>query len=63
MQGKCKFYNEQKGFGFLVNSETGLEYFVHATGLIDKIRENDDVNFETTQGKKGEMAINVKLYN
>lgn len=61
MQGSVKFYNEQKGFGFIKENETGEEYFVHATGLIDKIRQDDDVDFEITKGKKGMNAIEVKV--
>ncbi len=59
--GRCKFFNEAKGFGFLVENETGKEYFVHATGLVDRIQENDEVTFELTEGKKGLNAIDVKL--
>ncbi|MBK7212706.1 MAG: cold shock domain-containing protein [Bacteroidales bacterium] len=59
-QGKVKFFNESKGFGFIKDDETGTEYFVHVTGLIDKIRENDDVSFELKEGKKGLNAVNVK---
>ena len=59
--GSCKFYNDAKGFGFLVDDETKEEFFVHATGLQDKIYENDRVSFELTQGKKGLNAINVKV--
>ena len=57
--GTVKFYNEAKGFGF-IKDESGQEVFVHATGLIDKIRENDTVTFEVAEGKKGLNAINVK---
>jgi cold shock protein len=59
--GKVKFFNETKGFGFIKDSETNEEYFVHVTGLIDEIRENDDVTFEVKEGKKGLNAVNVKL--
>ena len=58
--GKVKFFNETKGFGFIRDNETGKEVFVHATGLIDKIRENDEVTYEMSDGKKGPNAINVK---
>ena len=58
--GTVKFFNEAKGFGF-IKDETGEEFFVHATGLIDKIREDDSVTFEVTEGKKGLNAIEVKL--
>ncbi len=61
MNGKVKFFNEAKGFGFILENETGKEYFVHATGLVDRIQENDEVEFELTQGKKGLNAIDVKL--
>jgi len=60
MQGTVKFYNESKGFGFII-TENGEEIFVHATGLTDKINQNDRVVFEVAQGKKGPSAVNVKL--
>jgi CspA family cold shock protein len=60
-EGKVKFFNEAKGFGFIKDAETDEEYFVHVTGLIDRINEDDDVSFELKQGKKGLNAINVKL--
>jgi CspA family cold shock protein len=59
--GKVKFFNETKGFGFIKDSETNEEYFVHVTGLIDEIRENDEVTFDVQEGKKGLNAVNVKL--
>jgi CspA family cold shock protein len=60
-QGTVKFYNEQKGFGFIKDNETGQDVFTHATGLIDEIRENDQVTFDVTEGKKGPNAVNVKV--
>ncbi|GAA4316095.1 cold shock domain-containing protein [Compostibacter hankyongensis] len=59
-KGTVKFFNEAKGFGF-IKTEDGQEIFVHVTGLIDKIRENDQVVFDVVQGKKGLNAVNVKL--
>lgn len=59
--GKVKFFNESKGFGFVVDSDSGKEYFVHISGLIDEIREDDEVTFELKEGKKGLNAINVKV--
>lgn len=59
--GTVKFFNETKGFGFIKDDETGKEYFVHVTGLSDKIRENDTVTFDIQEGKKGLNAVNVKL--
>ena len=61
MKGKVKFFNEAKGFGFIVDLNVKKEYFVHATGLIDKITENDEVTFELIEGKKGLNAVNVEL--
>ena len=58
--GVVKFYNEAKGFGF-IKAENGEEIFVHVSGLIDQIHENDEVTFEVQEGKKGLNAVNVKL--
>jgi len=60
-KGTVKFFNDSKGFGFINDEETNKEYFVHVTGLVDKIREGDVVEFELTEGKKGLNAVNVKL--
>ena len=59
--GKVKFFNEAKGFGFIKETESSKEYFVHANGLIDRIKENDEVTFELEEGRKGLNAVNVKL--
>ena len=60
-KGKVKFFNQSKGFGFIVDDESQTEYFVHVTGLIDEINENDAVEFELQEGRKGSNAVNVKL--
>jgi CspA family cold shock protein len=60
-KGKIKFFNETKGFGFITPEAGGEDVFVHSTGLIDKVRENDTVTYEVQQGKKGLNAVNVKL--
>ncbi len=60
-KGTVKFFNESKGFGFIKDSETSEEYFVHATGLKDQIAENDEVTFTLEQGRKGLNAVDVKL--
>lgn len=59
-QGKVKFFNKEKGFGF-ITIDNGSEVFVHVTGLVDEIAENDTVEFEISQGKKGPTATNVRL--
>ena len=58
-KGTVKFFNEAKGFGFIIDSDTNEKIFVHVTGLIDEIREGDTVTFETARGKKGMNAVNV----
>jgi cold shock protein len=58
--GIVKFFNESKGYGFIKDDEDNKEYFVHATGLIDKVRENDQVTFELQEGKRGLNAVDVK---
>lgn len=60
-QGTVKFFNETKGFGFIVPSNGGPEIFVHSTGLIDEVRENDTVEYEVENGRKGLNAVNVKV--
>jgi cold shock protein len=60
-KGTVKFYNEAKGFGFIKDDASGNDIFVHTTGLVDKIQENDEVVFEVEQGKKGLNAVNVRL--
>lgn len=59
--GKVKFFNETKGFGFITSSDSNEDIFVHASGLIDEIHQDDEVQFEVENGKKGLNAINVEL--
>lgn len=60
-QGKVKFFNDSKGFGFITQSDTNEDIFVHVSGLIHEIREGDDVQFEVEQGRKGLNAVNVEV--
>ena len=59
-KGTVKFFNDAKGFGFVIDDETKKEYFVHVSGLIDEVREGDEVEFELQEGKKGLNAVDVK---
>ncbi len=59
--GTVKFFNDAKGFGFIIDEETKTEYFVHVSGLIDEVREGDNVQFELKEGRKGLNAVNVKV--
>lgn len=60
-EGKVKFFNETKGFGFIVPGDGSEDVFVHSSGLIDQVRENDNVHYEVERGKKGLNAVNVKV--
>jgi cold shock protein len=59
-KGIVKFFNESKGFGFIKDESTGKEYFVHVSGLTEKVKENDEVTFELIEGRKGLNAVNVR---
>ena len=61
MEGTVKFFNESKGFGFIKPSDSGEDIFVHSSGLIDQIRENDKVKYDVERGKKGMNAVRVEL--
>ena len=59
--GIVTFFNEDKGFGFINDAITNERIFVHVSGIIDEIRENDKVSFETVKGQKGLNAIDVRI--
>ncbi|MBT1710133.1 cold shock domain-containing protein [Fulvivirgaceae bacterium PWU5] len=63
MQGTVKFFNEAKGFGFIKPHNSGADIFVHVSGLIDEVRENDEVEYEEEKGKKGLNAVKVTRLN
>ena len=60
-KGTVKFFNNNKGFGFINEEGVDKEHFVHVTGLIDEIREGDQVEFDLEQGRKGLNAVNVTV--
>ncbi|AUS04575.1 MULTISPECIES: cold-shock protein [Flavobacteriaceae] len=60
-KGTVKFFNDSKGFGFIVEDDNNKEHFVHISGLIDEIREGDVVEFDLQEGRKGLNAVNVKV--
>lgn len=62
LKGSVKFFSD-KGFGFITEEESGTEYFVHISNVIDKIYENDQVKFDLAEGKKGQVAVNVEVIN
>ena len=60
-EGTVKFFNSAKGFGFIKPVDSDEDVFVHQSGLIDVIRENDNVKFTLERGQKGMNAVNVEL--
>ncbi|MEY3195456.1 MAG: cold-shock DNA-binding protein family [Bacteroidota bacterium] len=60
-KGQVKFFNDEKGYGFITDSETKDSIFVHINNISDTIRENDRVTFEVEMGPKGPNAVKVKL--
>ena len=60
-EGTVKFFNNSKGFGFIKPNDSSEDIFVHESGLVDDIRENDKVKFDVEKGRKGMNAVNVEL--
>ncbi len=60
-EGTVKFFNTTKGFGFITPADSSEDVFVHHSGLVHEIRENDRVTYDLVQGKKGVNAVNVKV--
>lgn len=58
--GTVKFFNTEKGFGFIKHDADGQETFVHAKGLVDQIEADDKVVFDVVEGRKGPNAVNVR---
>ncbi len=61
MKGTVKFFNDEKGFGFITEDGSNEEYFVHISGLIDEVTKGDSVEFELKEGRKGMNAVSVKV--
>jgi CspA family cold shock protein len=59
--GVVKFFNEEKGFGFIVPQDGTADVFVHISGVVGQIREGDSVEFDVENGKKGLTAVNVTV--
>jgi CspA family cold shock protein len=61
--GTVKFFNEQKGFGFITNPD-GDDVFVHVSNVVGAgtpaLTEGQTVEYETAPGRKGPEAVNVK---
>lgn len=59
-KGTVKFFNNNKGFGFICEETSGKDYFVHSTGLTEQIKDGDIVEFELAEDPKGKRAVNVR---
>ena len=59
-KGTVKFFNENKGFGFISEEGGGKDYFVHSTGVAERIKDGDTVEFELEEDQKGMRAVNVR---
>lgn len=61
--GTVKWFDSQKGFGFITNEQSGKDIFVHFFGIASNgfktLEEGQQVSFDTTQGPRGEQAVNV----
>jgi len=60
-EGTIKFFNQTKGFGFITPANGGQDIFVHVSGLVNDVRDNDKVTYEVQSGKKGLNAINLRV--
>jgi CspA family cold shock protein len=60
LNGKVKVFKEDKGYGFIIDSKSGEEVFVHVSGLVDKVDAGEEVTYDIVDGRKGKNAVNVK---
>jgi CspA family cold shock protein len=58
--GKVKFFNTQKGYGFVIEDQTEKEFFVHVTNVKGTIAKDNFVTFDIEESKRGLIAVNVK---
>ena len=61
VKGIVKFFNEEKGFGFIIQDGTKKEIFVHRNETKEYLQENDEVQFVIATGNKGPFASQVEI--
>ncbi len=59
-KGRVEFFNDSKGYGFIMDLDSQEKFFVHVNGLLEEISENDKVSFELERGMKGMNAVRVQ---
>ena len=60
-KGTVKFFNDEKGYGFITPEDGSKDVFVHKTGTTTRINEGDQISYEVEDGQKGPSAVNVTL--
>lgn len=64
-KGTVKWFNSQKGYGFITNESTGEDVFVHFSGIAGEgyksLEEGQNVTFDITEGNRGLQAVNVTV--
>ena len=64
-KGTVKWFNSEKGFGFITDEATGKDVFVHFSGIVAEgfkpLEEGQNVTFDTTETERGLQAINVAV--
>ena len=60
-KGTVKFFNDEKGFGFITPEDGSKDVFVHINGLIDEVREGDKVSYDVHEGLNGLNAVKVQI--
>lgn len=61
MTGVVKFFNIEKGFGFIKDDSSSTDLFVHKSQVQGNISEHDKVEYEVEEGRNGPMAVKVRL--